>query len=1005
MTTEHDLSTGLARPAVSTSDAAAIASQGWGLRGTVTELGSQQDRNFLLRDDGRVVLKVANPAASRAELEAQSAALRTLAAAGLRVPAPVQSLHGNEIEEVTVGGVALLARVLTFVDGASLMAAGPFGVPQARVLGDTAGRVVAALADFRHEGTHRSTQWDLRAAGEVVEALRRFVPRGRDEITDAVAPALHRLASLDLPTQVVHGDLTDDNVVVDEAGLAGVIDFGDLQHSWRVGELATTCAGVLANPGAGPGLALEAVRAFAAYVPLTEPELRALWPLVVLRGAVLVVSNAQQQAVDGGNDYAADRIRREWQAFRLAAAADPGEMAVLVAAMAVGGPAALPATSRPRDAHGEAASAALRPRDVPEEAGSAALRLRDVPGQAGSAALRSRDAPGSAPGRVDAVPLLPAGVVPAVVDLSVSSAELDGGAWLDPAAEHDVLARAGGAAVTRWGEYRLTRARPYAARNSVPTLALGVDLVVPEGTPLTAPFDGEVTPTDAGVELRGDMLVLTIGGDVAAAGGRVRRGDPLGAGRTLRLQLHHAGRPRPPFLVTPPLATLWRAVSPDPSPLIGVDVAAREIDPDGWLRRRDRSFARVQEHYFQTPPQIERGWREFLVDTSAQVYVDAVNNVATTGHAHPRVVEAAARQWALLNTNSRFHYAAVAELSERLAALAPEGLDSVFLVNSGSEAVDLAIRLAQIATGRPRVLAAREAYHGWTMASDAVSTSIGDNPRALTTRPDWVELIAAPNAVRGWHRGPGAAAGYLADLDAQLDTLGEEGRARIAGVVLEPAFGNGGGVLLPDGYLAGVFDRVRALGGVCISDEVQVGYGRLGKFFWGCEQQGAVPDVITVAKGMGNGQPLGAVITTRAIAGAFAAEGSFFSSSGGSPVSARIGLAVLDVMRDEALQDNARVLGTRLARRLRELAQRHPAIGAVHGMGLFLGVELVTDRERFTPATTLAGAVCDAALERGVIVQPTGDHKNVLKIKPPLCLGPRSVDRIVDALDQALFWT
>jgi 4-aminobutyrate aminotransferase-like enzyme len=456
---------------------------------------------------------------------------------------------------------------------------------------------------------------------------------------------------------------------------------------------------------------------------------------------------------------------------------------------------------------------------------------------------------------------------------------------------------------------------------------------------------------------------------------------------------------RPPAFVTPRAAHVWRRLCPDPSPLLGTEVAASEPDPGRLLARREAYLAGVQEHYYDAPPQIERGWREHLVDTRAQVYVDVVNNVATTGHAHPTLTAAATRQWSLLNTNSRFHYGAAVELAARLANLAPDGLDQVLLVNSGSEAVDLALRLALTATGRPRILAAREAYHGWTIGSDAVSSSLGDNPRALQTRPGWVELIDAPNAVRGTHRGPRAAAGYLADLDAQLATVDTD---RIAGVILEPIFGNGGGVLLPDGYLAGVFDRVRALGGICISDEVQMGYGRLGHHFWGFEQQGAVPDIITVAKAMGNGQPLGAVITTRSIAEAFAAEGSFFSSAGGSPVSSAIGLAVLDVMAAEHLQENAKTVGDELKAGLEGLRATYDVVGAVHGLGLYLGVELVTDRETFAPATDLAHEVCEALLDEGCIVQPTGDHKNVLKIKPPLVIAEGSAKFVVGALDRVL---
>ena len=521
---------------------------------------------------------------------------------------------------------------------------------------------------------------------------------------------------------------------------------------------------------------------------------------------------------------------------------------------------------------------------------------------------------------------------------------------------------------------------------------------------LVRAFARHVTLTDAGLVLRASDLTLYLGGVTGWREGPVRRGEPLAVvdEATVSVRLCTVPSVRPPFLVTPRGESSWLALCPDPSALVGTDVRAPQADADALLARRDAAFARVQEHYYDRPPQIERGWREHLIDSTAQSFVDVVNNVATTGHSHPRLVAAAARQWALLNTNSRFHYAAVAELSERLAGLAPTGLDTVFLVNSGSEAVDLALRLAMTATGRSRILAAREAYHGWTIGSDAVSTSLGDNPRALQSRPSWVELIDAPNAIRGRHTGADAGARYLDDLDARLHALGAEGRANLAGVILEPIFGNGGGVLLPNGYLSGVYERVRALGGVCIADEVQVGYGRLGEYFWGFEQQNAVPDVITIAKAMGNGQPIGAVITTAAIAEAFAAEGSFFSSAGGSPVSARIGLAVLDIMRDEELQRNAADVGGRFKAGLEALATRHPAIGAVHGLGLYLGVELVTDRTTFAPASELATQVCEAMLDEGVIVQPTGDHKNVLKVKPPLCIIDQSASTATEALDRVL---
>ena len=424
------------------------------------------------------------------------------------------------------------------------------------------------------------------------------------------------------------------------------------------------------------------------------------------------------------------------------------------------------------------------------------------------------------------------------------------------------------------------------------------------------------------------------------------------------------------------------------------------ISDDDLLARRDESFAQVQEHYYAKPPQIERGWRHFLMSTDGRSYLDMVNNVTVLGHAHPRVAETAARQLRRLNTNSRFNYEAVVEFSERLAAMLPEPLDTVFLVNSGSEASDLALRLAMAATGRRDVVAVREAYHGWTYATDAISTSVADNPNALATRPDWVHTVESPNSFRGKFRGADAGR-YAVEAVAQIEGLIADGRAPAA-FIAEPVYGNAGGMALPDHYLEQVYAAVRAGGGLAIADEVQVAYGRLGNWFWGFEQQNVVPDIVSVAKSTGNGSPLGAVITSRDIADRFRSQGYFFSSTGGSPLSCAIGITVLDTLRDEGLQQNAATVGAHLKARLQALQDKHPIIGTVHGVGLYLGVEMVRDRDTLEPAVEETAAICNRMLELGVVIQPTGDHMNILKTKPPLCIDAEAADFYVDALDRVL---
>ena len=448
------------------------------------------------------------------------------------------------------------------------------------------------------------------------------------------------------------------------------------------------------------------------------------------------------------------------------------------------------------------------------------------------------------------------------------------------------------------------------------------------------------------------------------SGARVAPGDRLGAvapprpGDRLPAHLHVQLAPAdagvPPGLVPGSLAPAWLAVSPDPGPLLGLTGTTAAGEPAAAvLARRRRAVASPQRLYFpDAPPQIERGWRQWLYDVHGRPYLDLVNNVAVLGHSHPAVEAAAMRQLRRLNTNSRFLYDALGRFAERLAALVPDPLEVVFCVNSGSEAVDLALRLARESTGRRDLVCLTGAYHGWTGATDETMKA-----------PPWVHPVDPP------HVDPERSL-------QQLRTAIE--RHPPAAFVCEPLLGNWGGTLMPDGWLAAAFALVRAAGGLCIADEVQVGYGRPGRHFWAFEQQRVVPDLVTIAKPAGNGHPLGAVICTRALADELDAREDLFSSPGGGPVSCAIGLAVLDALEGEGLQENARVVGDHLTARLAPLADRFEPVGVLHGMGLYRGLGL--------SSSAVAFALCERLLELGVLVQPTGPDMDVLKIKPPLCI-------------------
>jgi 4-aminobutyrate aminotransferase-like enzyme/Ser/Thr protein kinase RdoA (MazF antagonist) len=960
----------LARPDVSADEARAILQDHYNLSGDLTELGSQQDRNYRVdTGESRFVLKVARAEYARVELEAQNAALRHIGerAGAPMVPQVVPARSGEAIVTAAVGGETYQFRLLTYLEGTQLTRRKHLALDTVAALGDLAGRLAVALKDFDHPGLERELQWDLRRAGPVALQLLSAIADVdlRERVAKAMAGATRRVEPLapELRLQAVHHDVTDDNVVsrAEKSGRLipeGVIDFGDLLKGWLVADLAVTCSSLLHHGAGDPFCILPAVKAFCIVCPLTDAELKALWPLIVARAGVLVASSAQQLEIEPDNAYVQGNAAHEREIFEVAASV-PFE---------------------------------LMEQAIHQAAG------RELPSVA--FAVEGSLLPGINPDRVG------------IVDLSLLGPHLSEDRWLDEGAEAQILqsaARAAGAAATRYGEFRFTETRllqPKAPR----TFAQHVDLCLQGQTAVHAPFAGQLHERGGRLILSSKNIHLHLLG-VAPAGrdrDRVEAGeqigtipaDPAGLG-FVRVQLCTAGDIDPPPFAAAHQANAWRRLCPSPAKLLGIDCDAPMPDTAALLDRRRRHFARPQKNYYREPPQIERGFQEHLFDVEGRAYLDMVNNVTLVGHGHPRLSAAVGRQWSRLNTNSRFHYAAVAEFSERLAGLAPEGLDTVFLVNSGSEANDLAIRLAWAYAGARDMLSLLEAYHGWTVASDAVSTSIADNPQALTTRPSWVHPVVSPNTYRGPYRGEGSTGDYVRAVTAKLKELDEKG-GKLAGFICEAVYGNAGGIPLPPGYLDAVYAMVRARGGVCIADEVQVGYGRLGRYFWGFEEQGVVPDVITVAKGMGNGHPLGAVITRREIADALEKEGYFFSSAGGSPVSSVVGLTVLEILRDEALQENARAVGDHLKERLHALGQRFSIVGAVHGMGLYLGVEFVRDRETLEPATEETAAICDRLLDLGVIMQPTGDHLNVLKIKPPLCLSRDSADFFADVLERVL---
>lgn len=414
------------------------------------------------------------------------------------------------------------------------------------------------------------------------------------------------------------------------------------------------------------------------------------------------------------------------------------------------------------------------------------------------------------------------------------------------------------------------------------------------------------------------------------------------------------------------------------------------------LKKRYQVVSPILSVSYKQPIHMHSAAFQYMYDAHGNTFLDAYNNIPHVGHQHPAVVAAGQKQMATLNTNTRYLYDQLEAYAAKLLAKFLSPLNKVYFVNSGSAASDLAVRLAQNFTGHQTMMVMEHGYHGNTRMGIDIShykyTSKGGKGQ-----PDHIMEAPIPGTYRGEFKGENAGTQYATQAIERLKAASEP----IAGFIAEPVVGCGGQVPLAPGYLEAMYPAIRAQGGLCISDEVQTGFGRMGSHFWGFEMHNVVPDIIVLGKPMGNGHPMGAVVTTDAIAEAFHNGMEFFSSFGGNPVSCAIGSAVLDVIEEEALQANSLAVGNYFMESARALQSEFACIGDVRGSGLFIGIEFIKD-ENLTPDTELAALIKNELRHRQILVSTDGPYDSVIKSKPPLCFTKENVDRVVEEMRDIL---
>lgn len=955
----------------------------WGLEGKVEKLAGERDLNFKISGDSNYVLKFyPNANESATYLNLQDRALDQLSHLNLS-PKPVESKNKRLTETWNSG----LVRLLQWIDGEMWAQAETHATEEIIELGRVIARIDLGLKDLNLTSDESTTLsrdfiWNMLQADKSLvwaekikdEALKFEVIKVLERYADEVKPKL-----LVLPSQLIHNDANEWNIVL-SSSTPKLIDFGDLILAPKIVGLAVAGA-YLAFDSADPTFEIsKLVRGYHSVSPLTDTEISLLHDLVKTRIAMSIANAALQTSQDPDNKYLDISQGKTPKALDNLNKTDINHVYF-----------------RYRNAIGL-------------EANPNAKTVRRY------LSLKTNIADVVSPPFKDAKKVW--------IDWSIDNPNLP---RTTEAVAEILKENRADVGIGRYCENReVYQGEAFSIANpNARTFHLGVDLWMYAGAPVFAPLDGIVElfndnntyldygpvviirhETDSGIPFwtlyghlsRESLANWQIGKKFKAGellGWMGKEDENVGWPPHVHFQLltDLCGMGLDVHGVAPKEeVSLWRGISLNPNLILripeGTDAHSR-LTSSAVMGERRSVLSQNLSLNFKKPLHIVSGDGAYLIDDSGRKYLDLVNNVAHVGHSNPRVNDAASRQMQQLNTNTRYLHQGVLEYARSLTSTLPDPLSVVFFVNSGSEANDLAIRLARTYTKRRGVLALRHAYHGHTQSVVEISPYkfLGKGGDGC---PAHVAVAELPDLYRGSFTDKEGRSKYIKNAVESLEKLAEP----ISAFFAESIVSTGGQIVLPPGYLPEVYKSVRAKGGICVSDEVQIGLGRVGDAFWGFELQGVIPDIVTMGKPLGNGHPLAAVVTTPEIAAEFNNGMEYFNTFGGNPVSAAIGQSVFDTVMDQALQLNAKITGDYLQSAVRDLAKEYEIIGDVRGHGLFIGVELV--KSNLQPATEEVAELMEFALQRGVLLSCDGPDNNVLKIKPPMIIGKAEVDIFIN---------
>lgn len=984
--------------------ASEIAFTQFDLVAKATRLTGYADENFLLRNEsGEEFLLKISEGGNEISFDFQNKILVHLSEKNLpfQTSKIIVNRTGKTFVKLSNGKIC---RLLTYIPGRLWAQVNPKTPQLRRNLGEVAGQLTSVLQNFNHPGAHRKIDWDLAHAEWIFPHRDRFSGR-QNEIIQHFQERFHQIRSTyrTLPQSIVHNDLNDYNILVSDdlrvPRIEGIIDFGDSVYTYTVNDLAIVLAYAIMDLPDPLQAALQVIEGYTKYYPITEKELECLYVLIGMRLVITLVSASLKKEENSQDDYffisekpACDLLEKWFllnenfvlYSFRMAAGFTPHPLEKKFVNWTKNNRVSLK-TMFPT---------------VPMED----IQFPDM--SVGSTLL---------------------GNIAEYSDTEVSEFKLRQFQKRHP---NTLLVNG------------YLEARPFyttdafrSEGNNGPqyrTVHLGTDFWTSEHTPIYAPFDGEVKiihhndyDKDYGPMLilehdfEGDVFYTLYGHltltslDFLKPRQKVNRGDLIAYIGNSNENGNWA--PHLHFQVIldllgndenfngvalPSEVDVWKSICPDPNFLFLEELNAANpalSDRDLILFRKEH-LGKTLSLSYDKPLHIVRGEGVYLMDVEGRKYLDTVNNVNHVGHQHPKVVAAGQRQMAVLNTNTRYLHQEIVAYAQALLKKLPPHLSVIHIVNSGSEANELALRMARTVTGNRDMLAIEVGYHGNTNAVMDVSSYKFAAPGG-SGKPEATHILPLPDPYRGIHREDSSGKQYANYAKKIIEDLQEEGKS-IAGFIGETMISCGGQIVPPPDYFKEVYRHVQNAGGICIADEVQTGFGRMGKTFWAFELYEVLPDIVTMGKPAGNGHPLAVVACTKEIADAFNTGMEYFNTFGGNPVSCAIGRAVLEVIQEENLQQNALEIGGFLKENLKDLQKKFPIIGDVRGEGLFLGFELNGIQKNPLPAQT--SYLTNRMKELGILMSIDGPDHNVLKIKPPMVFNKENAEELIFRLERVL---